>query len=155
MTGMRLGITRVSSLTQLSSLHFPHSFPFDLMHCMLQNVVSELQRIWGGRYKSLKARTMVPDTDDDEEGLSPDSYDYHLSKTVWEKISKIPTASRRNMSYQMGAGSRSIYAHWRSFKATNGEHGSVGMRFLPWSESWIWRGLASIFSTPVSCAPST
>src|ERR1700712_3770576 len=97
MTGMRLGITRVSSLTQLSSLHFPHSFPLDLMHCVLQNVVPELHRIWGGRYKSLKAGTMVPDTDDDKEGLPPDSYDYHLSKTVWEKMSKIQTASCRNM----------------------------------------------------------
>jgi hypothetical protein len=44
------GITRKSILLQLSSLHFPRSFPLDPMHCILLNVTPRIVEYWGGKW---------------------------------------------------------------------------------------------------------
>jgi hypothetical protein len=40
------GITRASILLELRSLHFPRSFPVDIMHCVLLNVSETLYKLW-------------------------------------------------------------------------------------------------------------
>jgi len=44
-----LGLVKSSILMELLKLHFPRSFPLDLMHCVLQNIMPELFRLWGGK----------------------------------------------------------------------------------------------------------
>jgi hypothetical protein len=78
------GIKGVPILSTLSSLFFPHSFPYDFMHLIYENVIKNLVLLWTGNYK----------------GLDEGSGDYTLNPTVWDAIgvataaggSTIPTA---------------------------------------------------------------
>ena len=46
----KLGISRASILLQLPSIHYPRSFPLDMMHAVLQNITVMLWRIWIGDF---------------------------------------------------------------------------------------------------------
>jgi len=42
------GIKDKSELLRLRSIHFPRSFPGDIMHCVLQNITPMLFQLWNG-----------------------------------------------------------------------------------------------------------
>ena len=46
--GKELRISKRSILMDLPTLDFPSSFPLDLMHTVLQNLVPQLYKLWGG-----------------------------------------------------------------------------------------------------------
>ena len=64
------GIKGVPLLSAISSLSFPHSFPYDFMHLMWENVVKNLMQLWTGQFK----------------GLDTGSEDYELDPAIWEAI---------------------------------------------------------------------
>lgn len=47
--GTLLGITRRPLLIDLKSLHWPRSFPVDIIHCVLLNIVPNLHELWGSK----------------------------------------------------------------------------------------------------------
>ncbi|KAJ3489496.1 hypothetical protein NLI96_g2091 [Meripilus lineatus] len=71
------GIKGVPILSYLSSLSFPHSFPYDFMHLIWENVVKNLILLWTGNFKNL------------DEG----NEDYALSPNVWKAIGEACNAS--------------------------------------------------------------
>ena len=73
----KFGISRSSILLQLPSVHFPRSFPLDLMHSVLQNTTELLWKLWTGNLNLLDSCTPPA-------GGVPD---YVLPKTVLEEVS--------------------------------------------------------------------
>nr|GAT47398.1 predicted protein [Mycena chlorophos] len=71
------GIKGVPILSQLSSLFFPHSFPFDFMHLIYENVLKNLILLWSADFK----------------GLDEGTGSYKLDATVWEAIGAATAAS--------------------------------------------------------------
>jgi hypothetical protein len=51
------GIKGISILSYLSTISFPHSFPYDFMHLIWENVVKNLFSLWFGDFKGLDAGT--------------------------------------------------------------------------------------------------
>jgi hypothetical protein len=109
--GKALGITKRSALIDLPTLHFPNSFPLDLMHCVLQNLVPQLHQIWGGHID--KDGDLVVEKDD-EEPLQPLC---KISKKEWEQIADLQEKSRTTTPHLLGSGQRRIDKHWKGFKA--------------------------------------
>ncbi|KAG9124844.1 hypothetical protein FRC07_010018 [Ceratobasidium sp. 392] len=77
--GRDLGITGLSTLSALSSLDFPNSFPHDLMHVIFENVLPMLINLWTrkGKWKDFGSG--------DE--------DYVFRPNVWEAIGEACAAS--------------------------------------------------------------
>lgn len=71
------GIKGVPLLSTLPSLSIPHSFPYDFMHLMWENVIKTLILLWAGEHK----------------GMDEGSGEYHLGPTVFEAIGKGGKAS--------------------------------------------------------------
>ncbi|KAJ3485684.1 hypothetical protein NLI96_g4778 [Meripilus lineatus] len=71
------GIKGVPILSFLSSLSFPHSFPYDFMHLIWENVVKNLILLWTGEFK----------------GLDEGKEEYVLEPTVWTAIGAACAAS--------------------------------------------------------------
>ena len=42
------GITRMSILLELRTIHFTKSFPHDTMHMILQNITEQIYKLWSG-----------------------------------------------------------------------------------------------------------
>jgi hypothetical protein len=51
------GIKGIPILSNLSTISFPHSFPYDFMHLIWENVVKNLFLLWFGDFKGLDAGT--------------------------------------------------------------------------------------------------
>lgn len=66
------GIKGVSVLSQLSSINFPRSFPYDFMHLIWENLIPNLTELWTGTFK----------------GLDEGSEQYQLLPSVWKAIGK-------------------------------------------------------------------
>lgn len=66
------GIKGVSILSQLSSISFPRSFPYDFMHLIWENLLPNLIKLWTGTFK----------------GLDEGNEHYHLSPRAWTAIGK-------------------------------------------------------------------
>lgn len=81
------GIKGVPLLSVLSSLRFPHSFPFDFMHLLWENVLKNLMLLWTGGYKGL------------DEGIES----YGLPPTVWDAIGAASAASGATIPTAFGA----------------------------------------------------
>lgn len=102
----RFGIVRASILLELRSLHFPLSFPVDVMHCILQNVTSTLFCIWN--------RTKLPsDNLHNDQG----SIDQYLSDKSLEEVGTALASSRRNIPTYLGHTPRRIDSHFKGYKA--------------------------------------
>ena len=125
-----LGLVKSSILMELPTLHFPRSFPLDLMHCVLQNIMPELFRLWGGKRsrEDKKARSNereyrkrlqrdfgntieLPAQPD----LTPQPYE--LSDKKWQEIGKWQTASRRTIPTNLGQAPRPIDKNYGGYKA--------------------------------------
>jgi hypothetical protein len=66
------GIKGVSVLSQLLSINFPRSFPYDFMHLIWENLIPNLSELWTGTFK----------------GLDEGSEQYQLLPSVWKAIGK-------------------------------------------------------------------
>ena len=64
------GIKGRSILSEIDSLSFPQSFPFDFMHVAWENVMKTLVTLWSGDYK----------------GLDEGSRKYRIEKAAWKAI---------------------------------------------------------------------
>jgi hypothetical protein len=64
------GINGVPILSHPSSLFFPHSFPFDFMHLVYENLIKNLLDFWSGNFKD----------------LSHEGEGYRIEKSVWDAI---------------------------------------------------------------------
>ncbi|PIL31775.1 hypothetical protein GSI_06479 [Ganoderma sinense ZZ0214-1] len=64
------GVKGLSILSYVPSLSFPHSFPYDFMHLIWENLIPNLVRHWTGQFKSL------------DEG----AHQYTFQTTVWDAI---------------------------------------------------------------------
>lgn len=71
------GIKGVPILSYLDSISFPHSFPYDFMHLIWENLVKNLILLWTGEFK----------------GLDSGKEDYVLGPTVWSAIGAACAAS--------------------------------------------------------------
>ena len=64
------GIKGRSILSEIDSLSFPQSFPFDYMHVAWENIMGTLTTLWSGDYKGL------------DEGVRR----YHIDKAAWKEV---------------------------------------------------------------------
>jgi hypothetical protein len=106
-----IGITRTSILLRVGSLNFPLSFPPDMMHQVLQNLVGQLHKIWGGHRitQSKKAAR--------EEAQGRQDLPCVLNATQWKQLAELQENSRATIPYLLGTGPRRIGTHWKGFKA--------------------------------------
>jgi hypothetical protein len=79
----RFGINRASILLELRSIHFPRSFPIDIMHCVLLNLTETLFKLWIREKLSF------------EKDAPPSEDDHHLSLASLKAISKFLATARR------------------------------------------------------------
>ena len=97
------GITRKSILTKLRSIHFPRSFPVDIMHCILLSITPLIFRLWIGK---------VPEIDEKENNKPAcrffSKYVSSIGDTLVNAISTIPAA--------LGHAPRSIGKHFNGFE---------------------------------------
>lgn len=70
MLSKEYGVKGRSILSELDSLSFPQSFPFDFMHVAWENVMKTLITLWTGDYK----------------GLDEGSCKYRIDKAAWKEI---------------------------------------------------------------------
>lgn len=103
-------------------LHFPLSFPPDMMHCIHQNLLKQVNELWGGNLKEQAGVGLVVDlqVDLDEDGEGNDDgttqdggnqpsrsaprLECVISKEKWKAITDIWEASRSIIPYLLGAG---------------------------------------------------
>jgi hypothetical protein len=64
------GIKGRSILSEIDSLSFPQSFPFDFMHVAWENVMKTLVTLWSGDYK----------------GLDEGDRNYRINKAAWKEV---------------------------------------------------------------------
>lgn len=127
----QLGITRRSALLELESLHWPRSFPLDLMHCILLNIVPDLYDLWGGKRftedaGNASARTnaepATQPTPDDSAPPPPPLEPYVISDTkIWQYISDCQENSRARIPRVMGQGARRLDRYNGGYKAKEWE----------------------------------
>jgi hypothetical protein len=70
-------IKSISILSQLHSLTFPTSFPYDFMHLIWENLIKNLTLHWTGEFK----------------GLDDGAESYQLSNPVWQAIGQATATS--------------------------------------------------------------
>lgn len=80
------GIKGISILFYLPSISFPISFPYDFMHLIWENLITNLVLLWTGSYKGL------------DQGIES----YQLSKSVWDAIGEATAASGSNIPSAFG-----------------------------------------------------
>jgi hypothetical protein len=128
--GTLLGITRRPLLMDLESLHWPRSFPVDMMHCVLLNIVPNLHELWGGkRFTEDAQRPAVasdlsePTTDDpfDTEATETSSSYVILDDKIWQYIGETQEKSRAMIPRIMGQGPRPINRYSGGYKAKEWE----------------------------------
>jgi hypothetical protein len=101
------GIARASILLRLRSVHFNRSFPADIMHGVLQNVVPGLFSLWN--------RTKLA-IDDVRHGNPHEPY--YLKDSQLESISNALHDSRGCIPTYLGHAPRKIKDHYRGYKAS-------------------------------------
>jgi len=81
------GIKGIPALSHLSSLDFPHSFPYDFMHLIWENLMKNLILLWTGTFK----------------GLDAGNGSYVIDSTVWDAIGKATASSGQHIPSCFGA----------------------------------------------------
>ncbi len=157
-----LGIVRCSILLQVPTIAFPESFPLDLMHCILLNIVPEFFKLLGGNKpytdariraqrkidRKMIAKTLGEQAANDFDANQPDipSFDYTIGKNQWKKIGEWQERSRRWIPAQLGQAPRPIDTRWKGYKAMEWESflirdgiallSDLGDKFLPYLKSF-------------------
>jgi hypothetical protein len=80
------GIKGVPLLSHLSSLTFPHSFPYEFMHIIWENLIPNLIDLWTDKFKNLDSG----------------SEDYTLTSSVWTAIGRASEACGSSIPAAMG-----------------------------------------------------
>jgi hypothetical protein len=83
----KYGIKGVPILSRLSSLAFPHSFPFDFMHLIWENLIPNLVLFWTGNFKGL-----------DKDQPQP----YILADSVWAQIGRLSASASKTIPSAFG-----------------------------------------------------
>lgn len=116
--GKDLGISRASSLLALKNLSFPNSFPLDLMHCVLINIMKQMHGLFGGRINSKDQRASnskrTHNMAFDDQLPQPT---YQLPKAFWVNISRVQKSSRSSIPAALGQAPRPIDTRYRGYKA--------------------------------------
>jgi hypothetical protein len=107
----RTGISRSSILLELQSLHFPRSFPADLMHLILLNITPLLYGLWN------QTKLAIDDRSNPNFAKRP----YHLDDAAIEVISSAPANARPNIPTYLGHAPRRIDHHYKGYKAAEWE----------------------------------
>ncbi|KAF7973931.1 hypothetical protein HWV62_13996 [Athelia sp. TMB] len=100
----KYSIKGVPLLSILSSLSFPHSFPFDFMHGIFENLLPNLLQLWLGQFKDVK----------DEEGEG-----CRLAPTLLEAIGDTCGKSKHTIPSAFGAPTPNIASEMYRFTAEN------------------------------------
>jgi hypothetical protein len=87
-------IKGVPVLSYLSSLSFPHSFPFGFMHLLWENLIPNLFLLWTSTFK----------------GLSEGTGNFKIPKDMWTAAGKASEASGPTLLYTYGPSSPSVAA---------------------------------------------
>jgi hypothetical protein len=108
------GIKGKSELLRLRSIHFPRSFPGDIMHCVLQNVTPMLFQLWNRTKLTIDDKnTSNPTAHQDGSGLPS----YYLEKDDLDSIGEALAQSRATIPLSLGHAPRRIDNHYKGFKA--------------------------------------
>lgn len=111
---MLTGIKGKSELLRLRSVHFPRSFPGDIMHCVLQNVTPMLFQLWNRTKLGIDdKKTSNPTSHEDNSGLPS----YFLEKSDLDSIGDALIQSRSTIPLSLGHAPRRIDHHFKGFKA--------------------------------------
>jgi Transposase family tnp2 len=81
------GINGVSILSNLKSLCFPLSFPYDFMHLIWENLIPNLVLLWTGEFK----------------GLDEGDGEYQFNSKVWQAIGEATVAAGSTIPSVFGA----------------------------------------------------
>jgi hypothetical protein len=132
--GKQYGLVKTSILLHLPSLHFPKSFPLDLMHCVLQNLTPQIYTLMGGRQKTEKAKAnaeiklrkkFAREHDIDDNAIvvpqQPAPFDGYLTTKEWDQIGAAQRESRRTIPTSLGQAPRPINVHFNGYKAMEWE----------------------------------
>ena len=106
------GITRSSILLKLRSIHFPRSFPVDIMHCVLQNITPMLFDKWSGRKPKVGGSTSG-NSNSGNSNRPP----YWSSADDMKDVSAAMVKARPQIPSYLGHAPRRIDMHYSSFKA--------------------------------------
>jgi hypothetical protein len=106
--GTEHGISGQSILLQLPTLHFPGSFPLDLMHCVLLNQMRLLYKVLNGPNNS-KTKTNNQQTALPIAGVP--------TSDQWKEISSLQEHSRKTIPTNLGRAPRSIIKYNKGYKA--------------------------------------
>ena len=110
------GIRGKTELLRLRSIHFPRSFPGDIMHCVLQNIAPLLFQLWNRTKLAIdnkNATTTSSTVHQDRPGLPS----YHLEKSDLDSIGDALVQSRATIPLSLGHAPRRIDNHYKGFKA--------------------------------------
>jgi hypothetical protein len=105
------GITRSSLLLKLRSLHFPRSFPADIMHLVLQNIAPSLYKLWSGTKLAI----------DDRKKPNFRPQPYHLKEDDIAAISSALADARADIPTYLSHAPRRIDNHHKGYKAAEWE----------------------------------
>ncbi|KAF7349606.1 hypothetical protein MSAN_01686300 [Mycena sanguinolenta] len=83
----KYGVKGVPLLSYVPSLSFPHSFPYDFMHLIWENLIKNLILLWTGNFK----------------GLDEGNGEYQLAKAVWEAIGSRMASSSNTIPSAYGS----------------------------------------------------
>jgi hypothetical protein len=107
------GITRTSILLQLRSLHFPRSFPADIMHLVLLNITEELFMLWN------QTKLAIDDSKSgDQYNVRVQRSPYLLSNQSLKIIGTALYQSRPDIPAFLGHAPRPIDRNYKGFKAS-------------------------------------
>lgn len=108
------GIVSESIFLELNSVHFPRSFPIDLMHCILQNITPMLYSLWNGSKLSIDRSSTYEDQN------AGDWPPYNIGKpaSILETLGNALESSRNTIPSSLGHAPRRIDRHHAGFKAS-------------------------------------
>ena len=95
------GIKGVSVLSNLKSLSFPLSFPYDFMHLIWENLIPNLILLWTGEFK----------------GLNEGAGEYQFPPKVWQAIGAATAAASSTIPSAFGARPPNPATHKSSYSA--------------------------------------
>lgn len=95
------GIKEVSILSNLKSVCFPLSFPYDFMHLIWENLIPNLILLWTGEFKGL------------DEGVG----EYQFNPKVWQAIGEATVAAGSTIPSVFGARPPNPATHRSSYSA--------------------------------------
>src|SRR5579871_1746895 len=111
---MLSGIKGKTELLRLRSIHFPRSFPGDIMHCVLQNVTPLLFKLWNRTKLAIDNNNSTSSTSNQDHSGLPS---YHFEKSDLDSIGDALVQSRATIPLSLGHAPRRIDKHYKGFKA--------------------------------------